>query len=287
VNARRPNWIERARGALAASLSAAASAFSDADGGGTRAVHDARKELKRSASLARGFGQVVGPEAYVALEAANAARRAYGRARDLDVLPFALGRVKCDPETRAVLTRAMALQRGEAIGGVGPQAPDMAARLAAAAAAVQAWNLAEIDDSGLAAMLRHTFRSAKRRGAAAFSSGDADDLHELRTGVIDLGHQFEVLRPVWPALIEAQSAELARLRQTLGDFNDLTVLGEFALRLRSLDVDATEAFVEAVQKRRKPLERKARAQFERAFAERPGAFARRMTAYMAHPQGLE
>ena len=143
----------------------------------------------------------------------------------------------------------------------------------------------ESDDSGLAAMLRHTFRAAKRRGAAAFSSGDADDLHELRTGLIDIGHQLEILRPAWPALLDAQSGELAKLRQTLGDFNDLTMLGEFALRLREFDVSAVEAFVDAVQKRRKPLERKARAQFERAFAERPGAFARRMAAYMADPQG--
>lgn len=285
MSARRPAWIERARVALVHSLRAAAASFSGAQG--ARGVHDARKELKRSASLARGFGQVVGPEAFIALEASNAARRAFGPTRDLDVLPVALDRVKCDPETRAALTRAIALERGAALGETLQDASGLSAKLDAAAEAVAAWDLSSKDETAFAALLRHTYKMTKRRGAAAFSTGDGDDLHDLRTGVIDLSHQLEELKPAWPAVIEAQCEELHRLRQTLGDFNDLMMLGEFALQRRELDARAVEAFIDAVQRRRKPLERKARAQFERAFAERPGAFARRLGAYMEHPQGRE
>jgi CHAD domain-containing protein len=285
MSVRRPAWIEKARAALVRSLGAAASGFSGAEAQGTRGVHDARRELKRSASLARGFGQVVGPAAFIALEAANSARRAFGRTRDLDVLPLALERVKCDPETRAALTRAIALERGAALSQPVQDASGLATKLEAAAEAVAAWDLSWAEETAFATLLRHTYQTTKRRGVSAFSSGDADDLHDLRTGVIDLGHQLEELRPAWPSVIDAQSEELRRLRQALGDFNDLTMLGEFALQRRVLDTEATETFIEAVQRRRKPLERRARAQFERVFAERPGAFARRVGAYMEHPQG--
>jgi hypothetical protein len=42
--------------------------------------------------------------------------------------------------------------------------------------------------------------------------------------------------------------------------------------------------VALVLRRRKPLERRAAALFARLFAERPGAFARRIAAYLEHPQ---
>jgi len=78
--------------------------------------------------------------------------------------------------------------------------------------------------------------------------------------------------------------ELHKLRQCLGDCNDLTVLGEFALSRRELSAEAIAAFVAVVLKKRRPSEKRAREQFERLFAERPGAFARRMASYLAHPQ---
>lgn len=287
MSARRAAFVERTRQALAVSLRTAATGFPEAGGSGSRGVHDARKELKRSASLARTFGQIVGPGAYVALEAANAARRAFGRTRNLDVMPVALERVKCTPDVRAALTRAIALEKGDALDEAAPDSAGMAARLEAAATAVSVWDLADVDDATLAAALRHTYKTAKRRGAAAFATGDADDLHELRRGVIDLSHQLDELRPAWPALIDAYCDELRKLRQTLGDFNDLTMLGEFGLSRRELSAGDAQAFVEAVERRRKPLARKAHAQFERSFAERPGAFARRFLTYMEHPHGRE
>ncbi len=280
----RTNWLERIREALASSLRLAAASFPEAGKGGSNTIHDARKELKRSASLARAFGHLMGADAYAAIEAANLARRAFGRARDLDVLPLALDRVKCTPETRAILTRSIALQRGAALGEDRPEGSVLSGKLNAAADVVGQWNLSAFDGSAVGLMLRQTYKTAKRRGASAFASGDADDLHQLRGGVIDVGHLLEVLQPAWPALVEAQCDELRKLRQTLGDFNDLTMLGEFALARHELDGAPAESFVEAVQRRRRPLERTARGQFARAFAERPGAFARRMEAYLESPQ---
>ena len=40
----------------------------------------------------------------------NAARRAFGRARDLDVLPGVLEEIKCDADIRAALMRAIGVE---------------------------------------------------------------------------------------------------------------------------------------------------------------------------------
>jgi hypothetical protein len=101
---------------------------------------------------------------------------------------------------------------------------------------------------------------------------------------VDLSHQCALFESAWPALFAAYDAELQKLRQSLGAHNDLTVLGEFALSRRELSGESAEALVALVLRKRKPLERKAAQQFERLFAERPGAFGRRMAAYLAHPQ---
>ena len=86
-------------------------------------------------------------------------------------------------------------------------------------------------------------------------------------------------------MFSAFGAELQKLRRSLGDHNDLTVLGEFALARRELSAEAAgSTLVALLLRRRKPLERRAAALFARLFAERPGAFARRIAAYLEHPQ---
>ena len=286
MSGRRDLWTAAARDALVAALRAAARAFPKRGDDGALAVHGARKELKRAASLARWFLGVVGPSAHAARLAANGARRAIGRARDLDVLPLALAKVKCAPEIREALMQAMARERSESFGAEAEfVAPEIVDGLEAAAEGVATWDLTEASDAALLDALRGAYRAAKRRGRAAFATADADALHRLRQGVVDLGHQLLVLAPAWPAMIDAQGGELHKLRQTLGDYNDLTMLGEFALSRRELEPEAGKALVAAALRRRKPLERRARGQFERAFAERPGVFARRMATYLAHPQG--
>lgn len=284
MTARRPSWTGQARDALARSLRLAGEGLPRPGHDGATAVHDARKELKRSASLARLFAPLAGSAAYETLDIVNAVRRAFGRARDLDVLPAVLEDIKCDADVRAALMRAIGLERGEARGG--PAQGDLegfAAALVENAASVAEWPL-EADDEALIASLRLTYKAAKRRGRDAFATGDADDLHDLRMRVVDLCHQLVPLEPAWPATFSAIGAELHRLRQDLGSHNDLTMLGEFALSRRELARGAAEAVVSEVLKRRRPLERKSQERFERVFAERPNAFMKRIGAYLLHPQ---
>jgi CHAD domain-containing protein len=284
MSAARHSWIMHGRLALAQSLEAAADHYPRPGEDGATRIHDARRALKRAASLARLFAPIVGAPAYAALDAVDAARREVGRARDLDILPGVLASLKCPPATREVLMRAIAVERGNARGELaGVDFARFEADLRAAAAAVADWDLGGSVEP-LLQSLRLTYRAAKRRGRLAWASGDADDLHDLRVRVVDLAHQCALFETAWPAMFSAFGAELHKLRQSLGAHNDLTVLGEFALSRRELPAEASETLVALVLRRRKPLERRAAAQFDRLFAERPGAFAKRIAAYLAHPQ---
>jgi CHAD domain-containing protein len=285
MTGKRKTFMAHARARLAVSLRAAAQGFPRGGSEGEAVVHDARKELKRSAALARLFTPIIGAPAYGALDVVGAARRAIGRARDLDVLPGALANIKCAAETREALTRAIASEREKARDAhAGIDVKGLTADLTACAGDVDAWDLGGEAPELITASLRHTYRSAKRRGRIAWASGDADDLHDLRTKVVDLAYQIALFERAWPAMIAAEGAELHRLRTTLGNHNDLTMLGEFALSRRELTAEAAEALVALVLRRRKPLERRAFEQFSRIFAERPGAFERRFAGYLMHPQ---
>jgi len=285
MSAGRRSWIAHARLELARSLQAAADQYPRPGEDGANRIHEARRALKRSASIARLFAPIVGSPAYLALDAVDVARRQVGRARDLDILPGVLANLKCPAATSDVLMRAIALERGKARGDhADVDFARFEADLRAAAADVSGWDLGAADIEALLPSLRLSYRAAKRSGRAAWASGDADDLHALRSRVVDLGHQCELFETAWPDMFSAFGAELHKLRQSLGSHNDLTVLGEFALARRELPADAAETLVALVLRRRKPLERRAAAQFTRLFAERPGAFARRIAAYLAAPQ---
>src|SRR5271154_6135854 len=107
MSAARRSWIAYGRLALAQSLAAAADQYPRPGEDGANRIHEARRALKRAASLVRLFAPIVGSPAYAALEVVDAARRQVGRARDLDILPGVLASVKCSLATSDVLMRAI------------------------------------------------------------------------------------------------------------------------------------------------------------------------------------
>jgi len=181
--------------------------------------------------------------------------------------------------------RAIAVERGQARGA---SASDGLHRfrelLSKAAEETDSWRIGDESFELMLASLRGTYRSGLRLGLGAFRTEDADEMHDLRSRVIDLFHQCELFQGAWTALFSAHLAELHRLRTALGDHNDLTMLGEFALSRLELPHGVAEEILDRVLSNRRPIERRAREQFERLYAERPGAFMRRMRAYLAHPR---
>jgi lipoprotein-anchoring transpeptidase ErfK/SrfK len=285
MTASRRSWTVHCRAALVKAILAAANQFPEPGQDKLERVHDVRKTLKGAAGLARLFTPVVGAPAYQALSALKTARRSVGRARDLDVMPGVLARLSGPTATRDVLLSAIAEQReAEREAHQEIDAPALAAELRALGRSAGAWNVETAGVEPLLLALRRTYRAARRLGHRALASREAGDLHALRVRVVDLAHQLAALEPAWPAMMQAMGRELHRLRTALGDHNDLTVLAEFARGRSKLPVDQAEALIALIALRRRPLERRAGEQFARLFRERPGAFERRIAAYLERPQ---
>jgi len=288
MKSKRVSWPEHCRRRLIGAILEAADLFPHSgDDIGTR-IHDARKALKEARAAAKLFAIAVGPPAYEAVSALEAARRQIGRARDLDVMPAALASLGAaiDAETSARLSRAIAFERE--VARHAHRNIDVAAQTAQLrelARSIEDWDLSSHAAAGhLLKALRNAYRTARRHGRLALASGDAHELHQLRIQVIDLGHHFSALEPTWPAMFVAIGADFHRMRQLLGEHNDLTVLAEFAVARPDLSLVQLTDLALKVERRQKQLARRARKQFERLFAERPGALEHRLAIYLEYPK---
>ena len=238
-----------------------------------RRIHEARKALKRAASLRAAFAPIVGSAGLCRARRGRRGAAAVGRARDLDCCRGVLASVKCPPETRDVLMRAIAIERGKARG----EHAERRRRPLRGRAAGRRRRGRRLGPGGrrhraaAAVAAPHLSRGQASRRARPGRAATPTICTTCASRVVDLGHQCELFEPAWPAMF---SAHRRRTAQTAADrsatHNDLTMLGEFALARRELPAEAAEAFVALVLRRRKPLERRAAAQFERLFAERPG-----------------
>lgn len=253
-----------------------------------KAVHEARKALKRCRSVIRlaapGLGKRVA-------RAENAAYRDAGRAlsaaRDADVLLRTWGSVVGDgldgvaPAT-VEAGRAMLEARRDkvAAGGTGDVGAVVDA-LREARRRTADWP--ELDDSwsALAPGLRSVYERGRAAMAAAVGSDVVDDeaWHEWRKRVKDTWYHLTLLVPAWPPVIGAEEDELHRLSELLGDDHDLAVLGE-AVRSRGepWSQDERTALLAAVEGRRLALQARAADLGRRAYAAAPKAFAARLGA---------
>jgi hypothetical protein len=81
-------------------------------------------------------------------------------------------------------------------------------------------------------------------------------------------------------LFIVMSAEMQKLRQQLGDINDLTMLAEFANSRHDLSLTRMSNLALKIERRQVRLARRAQAPFARLFTERPGALEKRLAAYL-------
>jgi CHAD domain-containing protein len=280
---RRDPWPDHCRRELVGAMLEAAELFPHSGEDRAERIHQARRALKRARALVRLFAINADLAAYDVISALDAARRKIGSARDLDVMPDVLKSLEgeVDAATSQQLAGAIAFEREVAHIAHGDiDVTALATQLRAQARSVEAWSLGETTSGSLLKALRAGYRSARRLGRKAFAEGAAGDLHELRTLVVDLDHQFASFQPAWPALFIAMSAELRRLRQLLGEHNDLAMLGEFANSRRDISLARMSDLALKIERRQARLARRARASFGRLFTERPGALERRLASYL-------
>jgi CHAD domain-containing protein len=258
-----------------------------------KAVHEARKDLKKTRALLRLVRPALGRTAY---RRENDALRDIGLAlsgaRDADVrvatarklAEHAAGRLPADVFDALCDTLAAEGPSGPTgDGGAASFAPSIEA-LRAAELRVEAWPLDDADwDTVLAGITR-----AYARGRVAFATARATPepelLHAWRKRAKDLWYHQRLLTPAWSDVLGAQAEAAHGLSELLGDDHDLAVLTE---RLTddapplALVVDAQRAELRAlIAHRSDELRAEATRLGRRIYAEPPRAFTRRHARYV-------
>jgi CHAD domain-containing protein len=266
-------------------------------GGGddrVKAVHEARKDIKKTRALLR-LARPGMPRKHYRRE--NRALRDTGRllsgARDADVLVETideLGERHVGRLPEAMFEALHARLAAEAAAAHRHEVDDVVAEavaaLEAAAGRVEDWPVESCDRETLVAGAVRAYKRGRVALAAAEEERGVEQLHDLRKRAKDLWYHSRLLEEAWPRTLKAQGKVAHELSDLLGDDHDLAVLAE-RLR-RGLEAgDATpvddDAVLELVAQRRDELQEASLRLARRVYAERPKAFRRRLAAYLRTP----
>lgn len=252
------------------------------------AVHEARKDLKKTRSILRLSREGMKPKARRGVnDALRDIAAGLADVRDADVMVETAGKlherfagqvsarafstVRRRFATQALRSRAAA---DEAI------SDEVVAALQAQLAGVKHWPVEAVDGEALAAGVSVAYERGREWFRVARKEPTVDGLHEWRKRVKDLWYHARLLEAAWPGTFRALAEEAHALSDLLGDDHDVGVLIErFGGELWPPSVDQ-EAFLELCDKRRAELEADAFALGAKLYAERPKAFARRVSAYL-------
>lgn len=105
--------------------------------------------------------------------------------------------------------------------------------------------------------------------------------HDLRKAVQLHWRQMQLVRRVWPAIIDGRIAAAQEISQLIGDDHDLAVLAQRLQGATSLDADEVALIVDCVHKAQGDLRRRALPAAKRLFNARPRRFAREIMEYWA------
>lgn len=257
-----------------------------------KAVHEARKHLKKTRALLRLVRPALGPKAYRREnDALRDAGLALSGARDADVLvqtvgtlaEHAAGRLPADTfdQLRDALASEAAAARGA---GAAPDHAAVIETLRAAELRVEMWPLDEAGWDTVLAGLARAYARGRDAFAVARATPEPDLLHAWRKRAKDLWYHQRLLAPAWPEVLGAQAEQAHALTELLGDDHDLAVL---AVRLADETVPFPPAvaadraaLLALVEQRSQELRAAATRLGRRIYAESPKAFSDRLGRYV-------
>lgn len=244
-----------------------------------QSVHGARRRIKRLRSLLRLLRTPLGEEAFSAANSSlrEAADALAGRRR-AEALVGAARRLGGGRRPGAAWrTVAEAHREDVAAGGAADGGLARARQaVAVAAKALGGARLQRADGPVIGEAFLASYRKARKRLAHGFADGTAEDLHEARKHVIHHLHHLDLLGAHLDGA-ERRAAALEKLREALGDLNDLDELGQLAAEGEPLP----ESALKLMAKRRATLLKRAEAAARRLFRHKPKAFGKRIGALWA------
>jgi CHAD domain-containing protein len=250
-------------------------------------VHGARKRLKFMRSLLRLIEFSLGQESRERADRLlKEAHDALAGPRRAEALQEAVGKLEDTEGSVSPALRELSDLVGRAHGAeVNPEALDAAASRAlqqidVLGAEVSHWPLAKCDIALYLKGIGNSYRQARKKMKKGLAARDVKMLHRARMSAIHHLHHLEILERLWPKMIREWAAELLKLREALGDLNDLEEIAALiASHSDAFSSEATRALAgEAVSARRGELFRRAEKLDRHLFAEKPSHLTQRIGA---------
>jgi len=251
-----------------------------------KAVHEARKRFKMIRALLRLVRGELGRNTY---QQENSCFREAGRLlsemRDAQVRLETLDKLtdadSTPPDAFTTVRQALKEQYEAARGHVNQENPveQVAPLVKAAQERVKDWRIAEDDWTALESGFKRAYKQGYKNFAHAFKEPTTENFHEWRKSVKDLWYHLRILQPIWPDVMKEMVDQTGDLSDLLGDEHDLGVLHQFLQEQPEAYGAEVEALADLIERRRSELQQSARLLGKRIYAEKPGAFVKRMEAY--------
>jgi CHAD domain-containing protein len=249
---------------------------------GTAAVHEFRRQMKCWRALLRLLEPFVGEDAHQLRVTARDLARDLGAARDPQSAREAFDDLTehgLPLSDRAIKSVRRCIDDLRAKGESHALGPKMRRRidetLTEASDALDRWPLHVLTFPDLAKQLAAGYRDARRAVPKKWFDDAPETLHELRKLVVIHRYQMQLVEPLWQRFTKMWIGEAQRLRERLGQYQDLEVLQQITQPNQPLahwhsQLDRPIA----VRKRRHVIAAKRTA--TRLFVERPSEFRRRL-----------
>jgi CHAD domain-containing protein len=280
------------RPATLAALERAQAALGPAAAPPAQRIHDFRIGMKRWRALLRLLEPTVGKKARTLRRQASDLARALSSSRDIQAACDALADLAAAPAPDATLPDHLTAALTERLEHIRPAneaalsdsalRKRLLTRLAAAQEQLAAWPIDNIATTELAKRLAHSYRRVRCRLPADWTAADPDAVHELRKAVVVLRYQLELLEPLWPRLWHVITSEVQKLRQHLGQCNDLRVLERLSAPGQPL-ARWQRKLAPLIARRRQQHLADAALLAARLFAEKPRSFQDHILALVAEP----
>jgi CHAD domain-containing protein len=261
----------------------------DGQGDPVRAIHEARKSLKKARSVMRLARGALTREARSRDNTAlRDAGRALARARDADVLLQALDALaeryagQLPKQTFAAVRKRLKADQRRARAGLGAARKAEADELRAVRTRMDEWPVRADGWKVIETALKRSYRRGRAAFARTRGASDDDNLHEWRKREKDLWYHLRLLRPTSFAIVGGQADAAHGLSDLLGDDHDLVVLRSVLSESPHDEADVPadiDALLSLIDHRREQLRTEAFLAGERLYAERPKVFVRRMRRY--------
>ncbi|MBX9775577.1 MAG: CHAD domain-containing protein [Xanthobacteraceae bacterium] len=280
----RPDFAvgEAMREVAHAILADARKAIDSPDNSDAVAVHEFRRAMKHWRALLRLLAPFLGDESEGLQAAARDLARDLGGARDLQSALEALQDLEehdLPLPDRSLKTVRKRINDLRTAGEMNALNADMRLRIAQALAdaevAINRWPIRDLRFHDVAKQLAASYREARDAVPERWSHAGPEALHELRKLVVIHRYQMQVVQPLWKRFTKMWIAEAQKLRERLGEHQDLEVLRALTEPGQPLAFWHSK-FDRPIDARKRRLVAAAKKVATRMFVDKPGAFRRRL-----------